>query len=53
MNATTETTDTSDLVAGYVSLIVSCIAFGFMFAPLKKFDCKDGNTFSFCQMDGI
>jgi hypothetical protein len=33
---------TTDLAIGYASLLISCAAFGFMFAPLKKFDAKDG-----------
>ena len=37
-------TPTSDLVIGYISLVVSCLAFGTMFAPLKKFDCRDGKA---------
>uniref|UniRef100_A0A0R3RTM3 EamA domain-containing protein n=1 Tax=Elaeophora elaphi TaxID=1147741 RepID=A0A0R3RTM3_9BILA len=30
-------------VIGFASCIISCIAFGFMFAPLRKFDSRDGN----------
>ncbi|CAK5087071.1 unnamed protein product [Meloidogyne enterolobii] len=32
----------SELAIGYASLFVSCAAFGFMFAPLKRLDSKDG-----------
>lgn len=32
----------SELLIGYVSLFISCAAFGFMFAPLKRLDAKDG-----------
>uniref|UniRef100_A0A914CXN3 Uncharacterized protein n=1 Tax=Acrobeloides nanus TaxID=290746 RepID=A0A914CXN3_9BILA len=43
MNSSTIAPETSaDLVVGYVSLAVSCLAFGTMFAPLKKYDCRDG-----------
>ena len=31
-----------ELAIGYASLFVSCAAFGFMFAPLKRLDSKDG-----------
>uniref|UniRef100_A0A0M3IG28 Chromate transporter n=1 Tax=Ascaris lumbricoides TaxID=6252 RepID=A0A0M3IG28_ASCLU len=27
---------------GFVACIISCIAFGFMFTPLRKFDSRDG-----------
>ncbi|KAK0394321.1 hypothetical protein QR680_000681 [Steinernema hermaphroditum] len=27
---------------GYIATLISCCAFGFMFAPLRKFDCRDG-----------
>lgn len=30
---------------GFVALLISCVAFGFMFVPLKKFDAKDGIIF--------
>ena len=32
----------SELLIGYGSLFISCAAFGFMFAPLKRLDAKDG-----------
>uniref|UniRef100_A0A7E4VZK1 Transmembrane protein 144 n=1 Tax=Panagrellus redivivus TaxID=6233 RepID=A0A7E4VZK1_PANRE len=32
----------TDAIIGFVSLIISCLGFGFMFAPLRKYDCKDG-----------
>ncbi|KAE9551855.1 hypothetical protein FO519_004929 [Halicephalobus sp. NKZ332] len=35
-------TDSGDLTLGYISLVISCISFAFMFAPLRKFDCRDG-----------
>lgn len=51
MNNTTVAPETSgDLVVGYVALVISCIAFGSMFAPLKKYDCKDGRL-NTCSKD--
>ena len=32
----------ADLLLGFGALLISCAAFGFMFAPLKKMDAKDG-----------
>ncbi|KHN82101.1 Transmembrane protein [Toxocara canis] len=32
----------SEAAIGFVSCLISCVAFGFMFAPLKKFPTKDG-----------
>ncbi|VDM19237.1 unnamed protein product [Wuchereria bancrofti] len=32
----------NETVIGFLSCIISCIAFGFMFVPLRKFDSKDG-----------
>ncbi|TMS32202.1 hypothetical protein L596_000076 [Steinernema carpocapsae] len=29
-------------VFGYVATLISCVSFGFMFAPLRRFNCKDG-----------
>uniref|UniRef100_A0A1I7Y8K1 Transmembrane protein 144 n=1 Tax=Steinernema glaseri TaxID=37863 RepID=A0A1I7Y8K1_9BILA len=46
INTTTMIPDAGGLIAspavGYIATIVSCAAFGFMFAPLRKFDCRDG-----------
>ncbi|VDK65484.1 unnamed protein product [Onchocerca ochengi] len=36
----------NETLVGFTSCIISCIAFGFMFAPLRNFDCKDGNIAS-------
>lgn len=32
----------NNTVIGFISCIISCISFGFMFAPLRNLDCKDG-----------
>uniref|UniRef100_A0A914GSD7 Uncharacterized protein n=1 Tax=Globodera rostochiensis TaxID=31243 RepID=A0A914GSD7_GLORO len=32
----------TDLLIGYLSLSVSCLAFGFAFVPLKRYDTRDG-----------
>ncbi|VIO93159.1 T-cell receptor beta chain ANA 11, putative [Brugia malayi] len=32
----------NEAMIGFLSCIISCIAFGFMFVPLRKFDSKDG-----------
>uniref|UniRef100_A0A183C803 Transmembrane protein 144 n=1 Tax=Globodera pallida TaxID=36090 RepID=A0A183C803_GLOPA len=32
----------ADLLIGYLSLSVSCLAFGFAFVPLKRYDTRDG-----------
>ncbi|KAM3719563.1 Transmembrane protein [Dirofilaria immitis] len=32
----------NETLVGFTACIISCIAFGFMFAPLRIFDCKDG-----------
>uniref|UniRef100_A0A0M3IHF7 Transmembrane protein 144 n=1 Tax=Ascaris lumbricoides TaxID=6252 RepID=A0A0M3IHF7_ASCLU len=36
----------SETAIGFIACFVSCFAFGFMFAPLRKFDTQDGATMS-------
>ncbi|VDN06972.1 unnamed protein product [Thelazia callipaeda] len=31
-----------EAITGFILCIISCIAFGFMFAPLRNLNCKDG-----------
>ncbi|EGT50732.1 hypothetical protein CAEBREN_30407 [Caenorhabditis brenneri] len=38
----TPTVDTSLQIIGYVALLLSCCAFGTMFVPLRRRNCKDG-----------
>ena len=35
--------NSSDTVIGFVLNITACFAFGFMFVPLRKFQCGDGS----------
>lgn len=34
--------ETSDSVVGLIACLVSSVAFGFMFVPIKKFESADG-----------
>src|SRR4051812_9105156 len=40
--ANTSPDESQQLLVGFTSLLVSCVSLGFMFAPLKRFDARDG-----------